>query len=189
MTAATPASYSVADRSNPNTPLGIPEAVFIRDVDAFVHKHGGVERILVELNEVLSKYKFMEQQVEKKRADLSSRIPNIQRALDAIHVLKDQEGATDIDFRLASHVFAKATVKNADRVCLWLGANVMVEYSYSEAMDLLSKNQQEASTAMEEQLKTWEFVKDQITTTEVNLARVYNYDVKRRRAQEEQQQS
>lgn len=57
----------------------------------------------------------------------------------------------------------------------------MVEYTYEEAVALLEGN---LATARERALEVREdidFVKDQITTAEVNVARVYNYDVVRRR--------
>ena len=43
-------------------------------------------------------------------------------------------------------IFGRAKVKkNVEKVCLWLGANVMVEYSFDEARALLSKNLENAS--------------------------------------------
>ena len=37
-------------------------------------------------------------------------------------------------------MFAKAEIPPTDKVCLWLGANVMLEYSLEDAEQLLSKN-------------------------------------------------
>ena len=37
-----------------------------------------------------------------------------------------------MDYILADGVFARAHVEPRDSVCLWLGANVMVEYSFEE---------------------------------------------------------
>ena len=60
-------------------------------------------------------------------------------------------------------------------------ANVMLEYTYEEAMELLQKNLTQATTSVEQLDKDLDFIKDQITTTEVNIARVYNHDVRERR--------
>ena len=38
----------------------------------------------------------------------------------------------EVDFELADQIFARATIKDPESVCLWLGANVMVEYSLEE---------------------------------------------------------
>ena len=82
---------------------------------------------------------------------------------------------------------------------LWLGANVMLEYDATEARTLLTNNKENAVKSLEdvrEQLgkifkKTiillsidqfLAFLQDQMTTTEVSMARVYNWDVNRRKA-------
>jgi len=82
---------------------------------------------------------------------------------------------------------------------LWLGANVMLEYDATEAQTLLTNNKENAVKSLEdvrEQLgkifkKTiillsidqfLAFLQDQMTTTEVSMARVYNWDVNRRKA-------
>ena len=57
----------------------------------------------------------------------------------------------------------------------------MLEYTYEEAMELLQKNLTQATTSVEQLDKDLDFIKDQITTTEVNIARVYNHDVRERR--------
>jgi len=57
----------------------------------------------------------------------------------------------------------------------------MVEYSFNEALDLLEKNLVTARMNYTKTEKELEFVRDQVTTTEVNIARIYNHDVKQRR--------
>ena len=57
-----------------------------------------------------------------------------------IHRHEQGESVTT-KFSLADNVFATASVNtSAQKICIWLGANVMVEYSYDEAIDLLEKN-------------------------------------------------
>merc|ERR1719498_1606820 len=44
------------------------------------------------------------------------------------------------NFLLADNIWAKAKVPNTTgKVGLWLGANLMVEYTYEEALKLLGK--------------------------------------------------
>lgn len=51
-----------------------------------------------------------------------------------------------MDFLLTDTIWTKANVKKeSDRVALWLGANVMVEFSNDEAKTLLTKNLETAS--------------------------------------------
>ena len=51
-----------------------------------------------------------------------------------------------VDFLLTDTIWTKAEVKkDVDKVALWLGANVMVEFSYDEAKELLKKNLETAT--------------------------------------------
>jgi hypothetical protein len=67
-------------------------------------------------------------------------------------------------------------------VCLWLGANVMLEYPRDEAILLLEDNLKNAKAALVTLIDDMGHLRDQITVTEVNMARVFNWDVKVRRA-------
>ena len=66
------------------------------------------------------------------------------------------------------------------KVCLWLGANVMLEYSLSDAEELLSKNKSSAERNLAQIAFDLDFLRDQMTITEVTMARLYNWDVRRR---------
>lgn len=57
----------------------------------------------------------------------------------------------------------------------------MLEYDVEEAKDVLHVHISEAETTLDGTLKSLDFVRDQQTTMEVNMARVYNWDVARRR--------
>ena len=59
----------------------------------------------------------------------------------------------------------------------------MLEYTIEEADQLLTKNLETATKNLQQIDKDLDFLRDQITTTEVNMARVYNWDVKRRQSQ------
>ena len=67
-------------------------------------------------------------------------------------------------------------------VNLWLGANVMLQYPIPEAIQLLTTKLSSAKTSLEQVNEDLDFLKEQITTMEVNMARVYNADVKKRRS-------
>jgi len=57
----------------------------------------------------------------------------------------------------------------------------MLEYGTPEAQSLLAgnlKTAEENLVAIQQELDT---MRDALTTTEVNMARIYNYDVQRRR--------
>lgn len=56
----------------------------------------------------------------------------------------------------------------------------MLEYPLEEARDLLTNNLKTAKENLQQVETDLDFLKDQITTTEVNIARVYNWDVRKR---------
>lgn len=60
-------------------------------------------------------------------------------------------------------------------------ANVMLMYSVEDAHELLSKNLESATKKLENLNEDLDYLRDQITTTEVSMARIYNWDVTRRR--------
>ena len=78
-------------------------------------------------------------------------------------------------------IFAKADISNSGVVHLWLGANVMLEYTYDEAIELLSSKLEKASKDLDMISDNLSFVRNQIITSEVNISRIYNWDVRKRR--------
>lgn len=61
----------------------------------------------------------------------------------------------------------------------------MLSYPLSTANDLLTAKLASAQTSLTNVKEDLEWLRDQITVTEVNVARVFNWDVKRRRERRE----
>ncbi|XP_044161860.1 prefoldin subunit 3 [Bufo gargarizans] len=165
--------------------LGIPEAVFVEDVESFMKKPGNetADVVLKRLDEQYQKYKFMELNLSQKKRRLKSQIPEIKQTLEILMYMQKKKSTTnpmETRFLLADNLYCKASVPPTDKVCLWLGANVMLEYDIDEAQALLEKNLSTATRNLESAEEDLDFLRDQFTTTEVNMARVYNWDVKRR---------
>ncbi len=121
----------------------------------------------------------METQLLRSRQSLKVKLPDIKKTLEMVAMLKSRaatpDKAVESNFLLADNIWAKATIPNDQgRVGLWLGANVMVEYSYDDAIKLLTRNLSSAEEKLAETESDIDFLKDQTTTTEVNMARVYN---------------
>ncbi|XP_076317424.1 prefoldin subunit 3-like isoform X1 [Tachypleus tridentatus] len=172
--------------------IGIPAADFVENVDEFMMDEGNAEAVLKRFDEQHNKYKFMELNLLQKKRRLKKQIPDIKSSLDILRQLKSKQEATEemkTHFLLSDQVYVKAEVPPTDKVFLWLGANVMLEYTLSDAEALLSKNLQKASHNLLQLGEDLDFLRDQLTTTEVNMARVYNWDVKRRQAEREKKQS
>ncbi len=60
----------------------------------------------------------------------------------------------------------------------------MVEYTHDDAIKLLGRNLISAEEKLQETEDDIDFLKDQITTTEVNMARVYNQGVANKQKKE-----
>ncbi|XP_048769454.1 prefoldin subunit 3-like isoform X1 [Ostrea edulis] len=167
--------------------LGIPQAEFVEDVDNFMKRDGNdsAETVLKRLDESHSKYKFMEYNLNTKKARLKAQVPDIKTSLDIVKHLQSRKDSSDpmeTRFLLSDQVYAKARIPPTDRVNLWLGANIMLEYSIEDAEVLLEKNLEAANKSLSQAEDDLSFIRDQTTTLEVNMARVYNWDVKRRQA-------
>ena len=152
---------------------------------ALPENDGPVEIVLKKLDENHSKYKFMEHNLANKRRKLRSQIPELERSLEMIEKLQiEKNNSQDLEtqFLLSEQVFAKAIIPPTDKVCLWLGANVMLEFTLDDAQELIVRNIESAKKNLGYVEHDLDFVRDQFTTTEVNMARVYNWDFKRRQA-------
>jgi prefoldin alpha subunit len=165
--------------------LGIPETPFIENVDDFMNKtHESSEQVLKKFQETYNKYKAVETRLLQQKLSLKAKIPEIERTLEAVQFLRSKQNSSEL---LSTHseltygVYVNAQIKKTNSVCLWLGANVMVEYEFDEAIELLNSNKNNALKSLERMETEAEFLKDQITTLEVNMARVFNWDVKQKR--------
>uniref|UniRef100_A0A7S2Y0F3 Prefoldin subunit 3 n=1 Tax=Fibrocapsa japonica TaxID=94617 RepID=A0A7S2Y0F3_9STRA len=169
-----------------SNPRGIPGAIFIEDVENFVNDiDHPIETIIGAFNELHRKYKFMESQQIQHKASYMQKVPEIERAISLVkYLVENKESEEDViaTYSLADTVYAKAKIEHQQgKVCLWLGANVMVEYTYDEALTLLEANLQKAKEKRATTTEDLEFLRNQVITVEVNMARVFNHNVKLRR--------
>ncbi|VDD87215.1 unnamed protein product [Enterobius vermicularis] len=166
---------------------GIPAAAVMDDVAVYLKKEGDitVEEGLKRLDELYLKYKTVEEQVLAQKARMSSKLPDLQQSLDILSLLEErveQKDPLEVTHMLSEQVYSRVRVDDPKKVYLWLGANVMVEYRLDEARAILQKNFDQATAVVNEISKELDFVRDQITTTEVNIANVYNYGVQLKKA-------
>ncbi|GFN85708.1 prefoldin subunit 3 [Plakobranchus ocellatus] len=168
----------------------VPRVDFVEDVDSFMKQPGNdtAEVVLKKQEELHNKFKFMEYNLNLKKTRLKNQVPDIKSSLDIVKhlmVKKDKTESMSTKFLLSDNVYAKAIVPPTDKVCLWLGANVMLEYEINEADDVLMKNLEAAKKSLSQVEDDLLYIRDQMTTLEVNMARVYNWDVNRRKEEKE----
>lgn len=81
----------------------------------------------------------------------------------------------------AANIFAKAKIPPVNRVSIWLGAEIMVEYELDEAKDMLETNLKKCQDSLQEIHEEWKKIKDCKTTMEVSIARCYNFAVEKQK--------
>ena len=169
----------LVDKTKKNS-RSVPTINFIESVEDWIDKFTA-EKLLSYINQYLNKYKFMEAQIVKSNEGLNIKIPDIEKCLETIEYLekKEKDKPVKVDYMVSNNLWAKAEITSPDSVFLWLGANVMCEYKMDEAKTLLNQNLQNAKNQIKKNNEDLEFIKDQMTVCEVNLARIYNETVRR----------
>jgi len=165
-------------------PRGIPKAHFVDNVDDFMFAQKSADDVIKEFEEQYRKYKFMEMNTQQRKRQLATKTPEIIATLETIDYLiskKQENEGIETCFELSDTLYAKATINSKDKVYLWLGANVMLEYTLDEAKELLLKNKDSAEKNLVILNEDLDFLSEQIVTLEVNIARIHNWSVKQRK--------
>ncbi|EEB05490.2 prefoldin subunit 3 [Schizosaccharomyces japonicus yFS275] len=168
------------DSSNTNG-RGIPAAEFYEFKELSLEE---AEKQLTRFQEFIAKYRFMETSIVRRVAGLDEKLPEIEKTLQTVTFLEaEQDENLDVLYELDDTLYANAQVTASNTVCLWLGANVMLEYPVAEAKTLLTSKLEAAKETLKTCKEDLEFLRAQITTMEVNTARVYNHTVELKRRQ------
>ena len=127
---------------------GIPTTKFLDDIDIFANSFNppaSSELLIGAYSDLYSKFKAYEQQLEQKKQTYQNSLPEIEKSLTLVKHLKTKKDADEkviTRYNLADTVYSKAEVDCSQGIVnLWLGANVMLEYTYDEALELLTAKQ------------------------------------------------
>ncbi|XP_070295596.1 prefoldin subunit 3-like [Salvelinus sp. IW2-2015] len=168
---ATTIDSSNAVQATSKKHLGIPEAIFVEDVESFMKQPGNdtADAVLRKLDEQYQKYKYMELNLAQKKQRLKSQIPQIKQTLEILRHMQKKKETTDpmeTHFLLADNVYCKASVPPTDKVCLWLGVG---KYCCFDRLvkTVFTVCQTETCVILN-------------PSPPSDMARVYNFDVKRR---------
>mmetsp|Transcript_1734 Transcript_1734/g.2378 ORF Transcript_1734/g.2378 Transcript_1734/m.2378 type:complete len:205 (+) Transcript_1734:184-798(+) len=179
---------SITDGQNER---GIPVVKFVEDITSFSKSFdppASAELIIGAYSDLFAKFKSYESSLNQKRLNFTEKIPEIEKSLDMVKKLKahDEEEPLVARYSLADAVFGKAELDTSiGKVNLWLGANVMLEYTYDEAIDLLESKLKLVKNDLKEATADLSFTRNQIITAEVNISRIYNWDVRNKREEKQ----
>lgn len=115
---------------------------------ALSENDNSADKVLQRLDEQHSKYKLMEYSLSARKRKLKIQIPDLVKSLEMIDILRAQKDDRETQFLLSEQVFLKTTIAPTKNVCLWLGANVMLEYPLDEAETLLKQNIESAEVSL-----------------------------------------
>lgn len=168
---------------------GIPAAKFLEDIDLFASSFAppaSPELLIGAYSDLYSKFKAYEQQLASKCATYREKLPEIEKSVKVVRNLREKKEAGETGvatrYNLADTIYAKAEVDCSQGIVnLWLGANVMLEYTYDEALELLTTKRDVAKKDYKEVTEDLTFTRNQIITSEVNISRIYNWDIRRKR--------
>ncbi|KAG6160128.1 hypothetical protein E4U35_003195 [Claviceps purpurea] len=184
MASAVKAPNTSGQEDAPTNPRGIPQAPFVDKVEDYVATRQDVEPTLRKFQEMISKYQFMEMNVQKRMGGLQEKIPEIQKTLDTVRFLKSRKDETEpieTTFELNDTLYTRAKIPPTEEVYLWLGANIMLSYQVDEAETLLTSKLSTAQTSLSNCEEDLDYLREQITTMEVATARVYNWEIVQKR--------
>jgi len=177
--------------------LKVIKAPFIEDMAKFIEEQGGQENAMLHLQKTYRELKQLEQSLAVRKANLATKLPDLEQTLDAVKHLQAQRDARKeqapeerkeqhVRYELGeSGIYAEAVLAEDafEHVNLWLGANVMMEYTLDEAVELLSGNLSSARETIASINNDLDVIKERTVTMEVNMARLYNHEVAKRKQQ------
>ena len=124
----------------------------------------------------------------------AEKIPELEKSLTLVRTLNaKKQAASDGDgdatgivrYSLADSIYANAELDyTTGTVYLWLGANVMLEFTYNEALEFLGLQHDKATRESADTTADMATVRDQIVTCEVSISRIFNWSVRKKRAAE-----
>jgi prefoldin subunit 5 len=165
-----------------SAPVGIPRAPFAEDPSLLISPGDTLEMTLQRIAELTSKYRMMEGNLEIKRDRAQARLVELERGIDAIDMIQGHPSdQVEFEYELADTLYAHALITDKSRVGIYLGANVIMECSGKEAVEMLSEKAKEMKRVMKETEDILFFLREQITTCEVSQARLYNVAMRQRR--------
>ena len=158
---------------------------FIDDVGDFAQSFtppASAELLIGAFTQLYQKYKSVESSLEIRKSRLEDKVPELRKSLTMVRTLAEKDHAT-VRYNLADNLFASADLDlQAGTVHLWLGANVMLEFPFDEAIQFLEAKLSQAETDLATTEADLLFVRDQTVTSEVNMSRIFNWDVRRKRS-------
>lgn len=118
----------------------------------------------------------MDAALHNKKDRFDNALQELEQGISALRLLQESEKSLPFRYELGSSLYGQAIIPAHTRtVGIWLGAGVMVQFELKDAQNFLANKQKERQEEMRRLDHDLNFLRRQITTMEVNLARLYNH--------------
>merc|ERR1719335_1902477 len=166
--------------------MALPHAQFISGIEKFCEAKN-VDELINELYQHYRAYKAAIINLSQRKNRTMQKISELKGNLEMAKFMLAWEKWEDLilDFEIIGGMYGRAKLTECKRLYFWIGGHVMVEFSIDQAKDFLEANLKRAKANLEIVSKELQHIKDQITITEVSIARLYNFEIHRRRQKRE----
>ncbi|KAL7715804.1 Prefoldin subunit 3 [Entamoeba marina] len=113
----------------------------IEDVPAYVKEKGGIEQAVKSFEDTYKNLKFFENVVEQRKESMANKIAETESTLKYVNLLESKtDSSVETKFEISSGLYLPVKINKPKTVNLWIGANVMLEYSFEDAKTMLNEN-------------------------------------------------
>ncbi|KAI6231288.1 Prefoldin subunit 3 [Aphelenchoides besseyi] len=161
----------------------IPKADVVEDVETYLKQQNmSLEDAQKFVEDRYRKYKTVEANMNERTTRLVANLPDFNRALEYISVCRQaqEKGKTEVEMlcKVEENSYQRFRITDLQNVVLVLGCNTFAEFSLDEAEKLLKENVSGIEKTLAKLREDLDFVRDQITTSEVAIAHFYNFGVR-----------
>ena len=164
------------------TKRGLPTVLFIEDEESFLKKTGLTEEAAaLEMRQAFTQLRSLKDQFLQRKDLFEEKLPENEKSLSMIRQLKKQKSDLSVQYELTNGIFAKAKIPKDSKVALWLGANVMLEYTLEEAEEFLQKSGADLEESLRVVNSDLKHIQDQMNILEVNINRMHLHSIEKRK--------
>lgn len=156
----------------------VPKVIFSANTQDLILPGKSIEESISAYRDLTNNYHYIESTLDERLSRAHVKRDELSKNLQVVRMLQSLSEPVIVDFELGDCLYAKAKV-SADgvKVNLWLSQNTMLAYSLEEAEQMLAERVKEAEAVVGGLVEEERLLKEQITTSQVNMARLYNFHV------------
>lgn len=164
--------------------LPFPKLKLIKPKEYLEGKDPKVE--IVKLREINMKYNAMKNFLEKRKEKTEQKIDELNESILVVRGVEkkqkmareninENKKALELFMPLEETLYVKGEMNLAHTIYIWLGANVMVELKFDEALNLLNSHLDRAHNLYKQMVEESEYMRKQVEIANANLAAVIIY--------------